>query len=249
MTRHGSPHTPTRVHPNITIDGMMYLPYYAHGRMYEGRWNPSAYEFAVKHHLDRALRSRTGVVLKRYLTRNLRIEPNPDLYEVNAYVVPTNLEASTPLGQTPRRSDDGRPISGVGLGTGEGSDAKMYFTPAVWVRRSQLAGYAPDEVLVHELVHAIRVMKGLQSYRHMGGLWTDVEEFFAIAVANVYSSEIGRPLVGSHSTPTLILSHVRNFRRMYNYDELMDTMAREMPDFCADLATLRTRFNPFRNGG
>jgi hypothetical protein len=77
------------------------------------------------------------------------------------------------------------------VGTGAGSDVVINFTPAnikanrVWDRRA-------DNVLVHELVHALRVMQGLRNpIPTKNSDWMNEEEFWACVVQDVYLSAGG----------------------------------------------------------
>jgi hypothetical protein len=63
---------------------------------------------------------------------------------------------------------------------------------------------APDEILFHELIHCVRHFRtwdDVNNYRYlrMGNGFDDIEEFFAVLVSNMYSSETGRPLRRDHS--------------------------------------------------
>jgi hypothetical protein len=98
-------------------------------------------------------------------------------------------------------------------GTGRGTDAEMHFSPrkiddfgevppcprdgTVSTGRCRLgrgtATHGPDDLLVHEMVHALRFARGLlNSVPTWDKGYDNEEEFFAILVANIYSSEKGR---------------------------------------------------------
>jgi hypothetical protein len=77
------------------------------------------------------------------------------------------------------------------VGTGAGSDVVINFTPGfiktnrVWDRRA-------DNVLLHELVHALRVMQGLRNpVPTKNSDWMNEEEFWACVVQDVYLSAAG----------------------------------------------------------
>jgi len=68
---------------------------------------------------------------------------------------------------------------------------------ATWVRRPPMfaRNSGPDDALVHELVHALRVLRG--KYLQLptrSKAYKNEEEFFAILVQNVYASEKGMPI-------------------------------------------------------
>ena len=80
------------------------------------------------------------------------------------------------------------------VGTGSGSDVTIYFTPDMRQKSGCNAGTygsQPDEVLFHEMVHALRHMQGqsnaIPTEDSARGYDTE-EEFLAIVVANVYMS-------------------------------------------------------------
>jgi hypothetical protein len=113
-------------------------------------------------------------------------------------------------------------------GTGRGTDAEMHYMPSMIqylpgtgkipeggeVPLCRLDGTpngpcrlgrgraarSPDNVLVHELTHALRYMRGLiNMVPTLDKAYDNEEEFFAILVANIYMSETGRTMfLASH---------------------------------------------------
>ena len=75
------------------------------------------------------------------------------------------------------------------LGTGNGSDVDIYFAPS----RVSDSLFGPDEGLLHELVHAGRILHGKVHDRQVSGSYGNEEEFVAQLVQNIYRSERGRP--------------------------------------------------------
>ena len=85
----------------------------------------------------------------------------------------------------------------------------VFYSPSVWGEKSvchdsHLAGQRPDEVLLHELVHALRDLqcrRDNMAYRGSGNVefrYGNREEFLAILVTNIYMSEKKRgPLRGA----------------------------------------------------
>jgi hypothetical protein len=88
-------------------------------------------------------------------------------------------------------------------GTGKGADTVVAFRPEAWgasgVAGNQGPGSAADEILIHELFHAGRHVRGVTN-RCFGAPrdWGDYEEFLAVTVCNVFSSETRRPLRAGH---------------------------------------------------
>jgi hypothetical protein len=86
-------------------------------------------------------------------------------------------------------NDDGelRASSGYGVGT----NAQVLFSPGIFESSGQITGPGslPDEALFHELVHALRMMRGVQTVLPVNQNYHDEEEYLAIVLSNVYLSE------------------------------------------------------------
>lgn len=72
-------------------------------------------------------------------------------------------------------------------GRGSGSSVDIYFTPRRHADRLE----PPDEVLLHELTHASRKVRGVLYRMPMGGGYGNQEEFLAVLVTNIYRSQKG----------------------------------------------------------
>jgi len=103
----------------------------------------------------------------------------------------------------------------------------------------------PDEVLLHELVHAARYTRGLIFNFPMSGGYKNEEEFLAQTVTNIYRSEKGRRPLNYGGAP------------MDNPNAFLDSdlspppatvigNLRNNPALWAQLVDLHTRFNPVR---
>jgi hypothetical protein len=55
-----------------------------------------------------------------------------------------------------------------------------------------MPGSWPDEVLLHEMLHGLRQMAGQQDMSAIGLEYDTMEEFYAILLTNIYTSERGR---------------------------------------------------------
>jgi hypothetical protein len=74
--------------------------------------------------------------------------------------------------------------------------SSVHFTPWIFTEflkrhRSGLnrVGFSGDEIIFHEMVHALREMSRLMLSNYLGSSYDDIEEFIAILVANIYISE------------------------------------------------------------
>ena len=142
-------------------------------------------------------------------------------------------------------------------GTGDGSDVHLYFTPDTRGRRGCGGGFygsLPDEVLLHEMVHALRHMQGktnqIPTEGNLRG-YDNEEEFLAIVVANVYMSANGKSqlradhsgfkaLDSSLSTSAGFLADPGNFKLMNIYKLVWQ------PTFWPLHTAASATFNPFR---
>lgn len=146
----------------------------------------------------------------------------------NAYARPIAGVDAAPSGEarfqggdddssTPR---DDRFVQLAGLGTGLGSDAEVHFTAEVfpsipkcslqtnsgpcrppWTAENRGA----DDFLLHELVHALRMIRGqLNQIPAWVKGYDNEEEFFAILIQNIYASEKGmRVLRADHTSAAM----------------------------------------------
>ncbi|BDC52392.1 hypothetical protein F183_A47070 [Bryobacterales bacterium F-183] len=104
------------------------------------------------------------------------------------------------------------------VGTGEGSDSVLEFTPpipglgssipqSVSAKSSSLPGQMVDQILFHELTHVYRQTTGQQTRVPLVGYaqkYENTEEFFSILVSNIYISETGGTLLrADHGTGVL----------------------------------------------
>jgi hypothetical protein len=79
----------------------------------------------------------------------------------------------------------------TGIGTGGGTDVEVHFTPEDFVSGAGPASQ-PDDILVHEMVHGLRMMQGVFDQTPTGPQdrgYDNDEEFFAILMSNIYVSE------------------------------------------------------------
>jgi hypothetical protein len=148
------------------------------------------------------------------------------------------------------------PVAPKYAAKGGGSDTIIYFTPGAkgdksCANGSGLCADNPDEVLLHEMVHALRDMQGLfnpvptVTLRYM-----NEEEFLAIVVTNVYISKakgktflrpdyrrVG-PLQAPSNTSDGFLKDTEN-------KDILDYYSKFWQPVFDQLGKVQTDFNPF----
>ena len=229
----------------------------------DGNWDLGRYQTAVAAQLGMLQNSRTGSMVLNNISRRLLIVPFQDPDSENAVArpmgeaflgyIPTSLPQqnrnATMYGQW---VDPGRAADGVG--TGRGSSVVIEYTPGMWVPGSAIAttNATPtraQEMLLHELVHAIRQMRGLADTRQSIGAFANFDardEFHAILVTNFYRSEKGiSPLRRDHHGRQPLQNPSAFYAQPHNKLLVMD-LCREMPPFTRALANLTCPFNPIR---
>ncbi len=77
-------------------------------------------------------------------------------------------------------------------GTGKGSTSFLYFDPWTWTdpRCRGGVGSLADEILFHEIVHAIRQAMGIAQASSTRTKMDTFEEYVAITLANMYTSDV-----------------------------------------------------------
>jgi hypothetical protein len=148
-------------------------------------------------------------------------------------------------------------------GSGRGSDSRIAFTPSRFStycsKKSSVgkaAGAQPDDILLHEIVHAMRQMRGKSDLAPLGHGFDTEEEFYAILLTNIYASEAGRqqdlranhhgfdPIDASQDTDAEFLPAAD--KHDYRY-RLVDKMVHQEPKLVAELRAVKdAAFNPIR---
>jgi hypothetical protein len=150
----------------------------------------------------------------------------------------TDSSASTLRGAAFATSRDGQHRSI--LGTGSGSDSPIYFT-ASRVDAMQAA----DDILLHELVHASRKMKGVSYRIPLDAPYGNQEEFLANVVQNIYRSEDHkRPFDykgGPINPGTFLDTKLSTTPRL-----LLSLMRKNQPTLFAALTKVQAAFNPIQ---
>ena len=134
------------------------------------------------------------------------------------------------------------------LALGGGADTIISFDPALaW---NYGPGGAPDEVLLHELVHAMRFVRGQASrcrFDTPKGYAGDYEEFVAVVLANVYISETNRTLRRDHDAYVPLPAGLSTSQAFYaQYRGQLANLKGEHPQLYNALKQATgIRFNPF----
>jgi hypothetical protein len=243
--------------PNIIVDGRSL------------RTGAGTYESTVHRELTLLLAFQTGrAVIEEIWSkhRHLRVVPRHNRRDpVNADAQATNDRAANAPFQPLRDAWDGHRLPDGGHGTGTGSDARIHYSPSVftdedafeWDGTARSAwfnmtgtfpadpGQDPAEILLHELVHALRMMAGRMDYVALGHRFDTREEFFAILVTNMYSSERGpfRPLRADHSRGNL--ADPQTWRDNPELQTLIRNLCASSPALANRLMRLKLPFNPF----
>ena len=148
----------------------------------------------------------------------------------------------------PRASD--YDVQSEEIPIGRGGLSKVKFEPAVWPTRPNTLN--AGEVLLHELVHSLRQVSFVASFEKVSDQpqYEDLEEFYAILIANVYRSEIGRHgLRGGHHVNDVLLAaqhDPQKFLQTGKNRERCDRLRREMRCFFDAVAKAPAKWNPLK---
>jgi hypothetical protein len=205
--------------------------------------------------------------------RTLSIRPTLAAYDTVESEEETQAQATERDGrETPEATAAAMPKR-LG-GTGAGSFCVIPFIRQTWLAHNLLIArglrfrftylnYTPEDLLFHELVHALRIMRGLahpitpvgqglgtpEDETNLAGFVRNkFEEWVAILITNIYASETGRPnaLRDDHGF-NFVPASVQNMREYHTlYQSSLARLWQEMGEFMERLATINTPFNPLR---
>src|ERR1700722_6824284 len=128
------------------------------------------------------------------------------------------------------------------IAEGGGARPHIFFTPS---RIGQSDNHSPDEVLLHELVHAARYMRGLLMMIPMNGGYGNQEEFLAQVIENIYRSEKGRSPINYGGAPMPNPSAFLD-SALSPSPRLAIGSLRSNPVLWSEIVKCDTRFNPVR---
>jgi hypothetical protein len=126
------------------------------------------------------------------------------------------------------------------------------FTPIFGQRLRKLLGnddskvaiaFTPQEVLVHELVHAARAVTC-----NFARLGDDVEEELGVMIANMFAVEINRPPVTNYEDAVIVTTDLPGFGRKYYKDnfEMIEAFYQQNKTLAQQLSYSKSAFNPLR---
>lgn len=210
----------------------------------------------------RAIRAtRTGSALTAAIRRPITIAPMPDPSDKDATGGPVGedyMDAVEYGTRIPVRT--GRVFLHY-YGRGLGGRAVVHFTPDMWIPSAPIyfrrwwqmdprtAGHTPDEILFHELVHAVRATHGrFATPQKMGDNFDNRDEFCAILLTNIYSSELRRPLRRDHHGDNpLPMSDQGRGNYLSKYFLEVERCFNDHPELSNEIARVNCAFNPLRD--
>jgi hypothetical protein len=176
----------------------------------------------------------------------------------NAYVTPSSWADASKQGDLVYREEHERSTGRTEyeeiVGTGQGADAVVrmtpWFLPSLDYRRSQ-PGAAPDEVLFHELVHALDDMTAQNAnYQTAPKGMDNMAEFAAVLFSNLYSSQTKRDLRANHKDFQKLEEDLCDSKKFF--DKYRDQVLavrnrhRQLAGIFSSWDEGFLRFNPFR---
>ena len=197
--------------------------------------NPDFFETTILNLLKEVSRKRVGLLVL-YEVKNsghtLKIRPAKSLMD------------SATLAMTKTEKNVQRALGGT---------AVLRFLPGNYDSKSgKFVNIEPffgsDDVLIHELFHTARAMQGLSYFEKTNDLYDDLEEFFAILVANVYLSETGRNnlLRADHVRSSIVNLDMNSKDFWEKYEHRILKLKKQNPRFFNLMAQVNCQFNPFR---
>jgi hypothetical protein len=132
------------------------------------------------------------------------------------------------------------------------------FTPNMWIVGSKCydsgPGGTPDEILLHEMLHAYRRVKGtffLQNFTKKDKSFDTSEEIFAIILTNIYLSEKGKiSLRKDHADFSELPAKWSTSEGMMNdpdFNEWVGKFWSSDNELASQIARSNAVFNPFKN--
>ncbi|MDH3594794.1 MAG: hypothetical protein OEU09_04040 [Rhodospirillales bacterium] len=238
--------------PPFHIDGS------SGGNIY-GNWNAANYEAAVRCVLTRIRSTTSGRALANSIRHRIEIVPydfrnRPNQCDAGANIRPPRTVFNVSRAMATDVFAPATPTCAAIAGQGTGSGSQLQYTPGFFVPGSRLhcidpgPGMAVDEALYHEIVHAAMNSAGAATPHPLRGFlqhFQSFDEYTAVIVTNVFSSETGRDLRGSYPGTTPLHDPAGFYARNDNAF-MIGRVCRLMPVLTRELARVPCNFNPFR---
>lgn len=234
---------------HITVEAPPTLAVYQ--RHYGVDWQ-AHYQHRVRLYLNTIHGSKTGAAVIDAIVGSVTVRPLKNPSRDGASARPLYRMHATQMGERlVRCGDDPAP----GIGSGLGSTSTVFFTPGVYTRGDALQKYSPDapagrpeEVLLHELVHAMRHTVGELDRSCMKDDYNRMDEFQAIMVCNIFCSERDRPLRRNHDShdPMPRDFAADAFRFYATYNRPISKFVSDHPDLSRQLKKVPCAWNPIR---
>lgn len=205
----------------------------------------------VLHHIHQDARSRIGTfIVSGILTNGDRREgvriTNPHHGIANAI---TNPRGAVNDSDQPNSTD-----ADFLANPGRGAGATIDYFPFEWPHfGAGQPGRSRDEILLHELVHAYMMQRGLSSIRRLRRhkfarrvrRFDIVDDFFAVMITNVYASESRRGIRRDHFGFTILGRNAMSIASDPRFRPFFTALANHDPALVAELRQIDTPFNPW----
>jgi len=236
--------------PPFVIDGRAGTGMYPH-------WTVADYEHAVALVITRILNWASGRAIVQGLRHRVRVIPfhngAPNVCDARTNVLPPRTVER--VGRALRAGQTVPTRQGTVVGLGSGAPSEIRYTPGHFSHGNALycnpdgAGIAPEEVLVHEVVHATVNSAGVQDLAPLpaGGPlgFQSRGEYYAVIITNVFSSETRRTLRGEY--PGFgAMQHPERFYADPGHAAMVRQICTDLPVLTSRLAGIGCSFNPFR---
>jgi hypothetical protein len=138
---------------------------------------------------------------------------------------------------------------------GRGAGAIIDYFPFEWPQiGAGQPGRARDEILMHELVHAYMIQRGLSSVRRLNRhmfarrvrRFDIVDDFYAVMITNVYASETSRGRRQDHHAFNALGRNAMSIASDPRFRPFFTALANHAPALVNVLRDIDTPFNPWR---
>ncbi|WP_315836076.1 hypothetical protein [Bradyrhizobium prioriisuperbiae] len=137
---------------------------------------------------------------------------------------------------------------------GRGAGATIDYFPFEWPQIGVgQPGRSRDEILLHELVHAFMIQRGISSvrkldrgiYAHRVRRFDIVDDFYAVMITNVYASETSRGRRQDHHAFSALGRNAMSIASDPRFRPFFTALASHAPGLVTVLRGIDTPFNPW----